>query len=965
MAAKRFGAFVSQRWAQSAQTLARTCARSIAAATLALLLMPSMALAATTSGDASENAPLAPAADQATRMLVGRDDGVPAHSIHDENESETGRSPDENGSANDAPLAAQSGSELPRSYSSVANGYVTSVKDQQALGLCWAFGTIAAVESSLLAHGQASADTLDLSERHLSYFTYHAFDDPLEYMDGDQTQPTSNGQYGESLPDPSLTAGGNPLMATHALTTWRGAADETTAPYEELMEAYWQYDLNRYASDTTVDHSTLDEQFLESAAIDRNQAFNDAWHISGAYLVDLKDADDVKSALVEYGGAAITMFYDDDYCNYRQRGNDSGGADVDVTYAPAYYYYGGYNTNHIVTIVGWDDDYPAENFETDYAWAEDAGIEVSLIANKTKKPEHNGAWLVKNSYGSYWGEGGGYFWMSYDDTCVNGSSSKAHFFDVEPADDYDHLYAHDGSTGWDTRSVVSGGCIANEFVAKANPGSSESLDAVSFELDDVNVDYSIQVYTGITDPADPTSGTPALDEPVTGKTSFAGFYTVQLPEAVLLSEGERYAVAVTLSHAKGTGIRYAVDGNSSVSWAKFTSAVHMNQSFSWHPAITYAETNGLYIDDLARTQNVAFSTLNRGGNAKDWSGCVARIKAYTHDVSVSVEQTAFVYDGTPKTPAVQLAGADGILLAEGTDYTVSYENNVDAGTGTVTITRSGNFMGAIKKKFSIARAPLGEKATKLTSASYTYDGTAKKPGLVASGKAFAAGKDYTVAYAGNVNAGTATATFTGKGNYTGTVKKTFSIARAQLASGSSTTKASLAKTAYTYDGKAKTPGVTVVFRGRTLVRNIDYTVSYAANKAASSANRKATVTITGKGNYRGTVTRTFTIAKAANPVTIAKKTINAKYSQLAKANKAYTIGKAKKAQGKVTYSITKAVKGSKSFKSKFSINKSTGKVTVKKGTAKGTYKVTVKATAKGNANYKAGSKSAVITIKVK
>ena len=74
--------------------------------------------------------------------------------------------------------------------------------------------------------------------------------------------------------------------------------------------------------------------------------------------------------------------------------------------------------------------------------------------------------------------------------------------------------------------------------------------------------------------------------------------------------------------------------------------------------------------------------------------------------------------------------------------------------------------------------------------------------------------------------------------------------------------------------------------------------------------------------------------------------------------------KAKKAQGKVTYSITKAVKDKKSFKRKFSINKKTGKITVKKGIAKGAYKVTVKAAAKGNANYKPGSKAAVITIKV-
>jgi hypothetical protein len=82
-------------------------------------------------------------------------------------------------------------------------------------------------------------------------------------------------------------------------------------------------------------------------------------------------------------------------------------------------------------------------------------------------------------------------------------------------------------------------------------------------------------------------------------------------------------------------------------------------------------------------------------------------------------------------------------------------------------------------------------------------------------------------------------------------------------------------------------------------------------------------------------------------VTLVKKTIKAKHSQLKKSKKAYAINKAKKAQGKVTYSITKAVKDKKSFKRKFSINNKTGKITVKKGIAKGAYKVTVTCRASG------------------
>ena len=161
--------------------------------------------------------------------------------------------------------------------------------------------------------------------------------------------------------------------------------------------------------------------------------------------------------------------------------------------------------------------------------------------------------------------------------------------------------------------------------------------------------------------------------------------------------------------------------------------------------------------------------------------------------------------------------------------------------------------------------------------------------------------------------------------------------------------------------------------------NGDGKLTYASsNKKVATVSSAGKVTIKGAGTAKITIkaaatsaykaaskTVTVKVNKAKNPVTIAKKTINAKASQLKKAKKTYSISKARKAQGKVTYSIASAKKGTKSFKSKFSINKSTGKLTVKKGTAKGTYKVTVKATAKGNANYKAGSKTAVVTVKVK
>ena len=110
---------------------------------------------------------------------------------------------------------------------------------------------------------------------------------------------------------------------------------------------------------------------------------------------------------------------------------------------------------------------------------------------------------------------------------------------------------------------------------------------------------------------------------------------------------------------------------------------------------------------------------------------------------------------------------------------------------------------------------LSDKDVTLSQMSYTYDGTAKTPdATVKYGDAtLTKGVDYTITYQDNVNAGTAKVIVTGMGNYTGTVTKTFTITEAAKQEPSvkelSKCTITLNKTAYTYDGKAKKPAVTV------------------------------------------------------------------------------------------------------------------------------------------------------------
>ena len=160
-------------------------------------------------------------------------------------------------------------------------------------------------------------------------------------------------------------------------------------------------------------------------------------------------------------------------------------------------------------------------------------------------------------------------------------------------------------------------------------------------------------------------------------------------------------------------------------------------------------------------------------------------------------------------------------------------------------------------------------------AALTYTGEAQTPTVTVKdgSTTLVLNTDYTVTYSNNTDAALATATQNAptvtitavatSEKYSGTVTKTFTINPATL------TAATLAETSFTYDGKAKTPAVTVKFGETTLEENTDYTLAYSDNVNAGTA----TVTATGKGNYTGTKSATYTILKKLLTITADNKTV--------------------------------------------------------------------------------------------
>ena len=247
---------------------------------------------------------------------------------------------------------------------------------------------------------------------------------------------------------------------------------------------------------------------------------------------------------------------------------------------------------------------------------------------------------------------------------------------------------------------------------------------------------------------------------------------------------------------------------------------------------------------------------------------------------------------------------------------------------------------------ALSKISISKASVTLSTSTYAYDGKAKTPSVTVKvgERTLKKDTDYTVSYSNNTKVGTAMVTITGKGNYTGSVSKTYSIKN----NFKKATVSGISNKSYT--GKNITQSITVKYNGKTLKNGTDYTVSYSSNKNIGTA----TVKIAGKGSYTGTVTKTFKINPAKQEI-----------QKLTAKSKAFFVDWAQK--GSATgYEIQYATNSKFTSAKKVTITSNkTDKTTISKLSGKKKYYVRVRSytTVKGTKYYGAWSASKSVTTK--
>ena len=287
-------------------------------------------------------------------------------------------------------------------------------------------------------------------------------------------------------------------------------------------------------------------------------------HVQEIRIIDGKDYQGIKEAVFKYGGVQTSL-----YSNISSSKGNSKYFNKDTN---AYCYMGSEKPNHDVVIIGWDDNYPKENFNVDL--------------------EGDGAFICQNSWGNEFGDDG-FFYVSYYDTNI-GTHNEV-YTGVENTDNYDNIYQSDlcgwvGKMGYDKEDMYG----ANVFTAT----SDQNIKAASFYATASDTSYELYIVNDFKDEYS-FAGRKKVAE---GTLENAGYYTIKFDEEVPVTEGERYAVVL-----------------------------HINTPESTHPMAIEYDSGESYLKDVDLDDGEGYISYDGAAfiNVKEKQNCNLCIKAFS------------------------------------------------------------------------------------------------------------------------------------------------------------------------------------------------------------------------------------------------------------------------------------------------------------------------------------------------
>ena len=378
-----------------------------------------------------------------------------------------------------------------------------------------------------------------------SFATYGSLESfllPAELLDfSEDNMVLTSGFDTGSTPLAKYNYGGNLWMSTAYLTRWGGPVYEADDPY----------------GDSTTPGGLTPRKHVQDVL----------WFNTRSSSTD---NDRIKYAVSTHGAAYVSMSF---------QGSSGGSAYYNAT-THAYYYNGSAATNHAVCVVGWDDDYPASNFAT--------------------TPAGNGAFIVRNSWGTGWGESG-YFYVSYYDAKF-GTGDYTGVVQASPAAIYESIYQYDPLGDC---STIGGGPTlwgANRFVAS----STTIVRAVGTYAVVPNTAY--EVWTG--------SSLATLTKATGGTFADMGFHTIALPAGYPVTSGAAFVVAVKLTtpgYNWPLAFEAAYSGYSSTATAAAGQSYYSFNGTSWTDLTTFDATANACIKAYASNDTAAPVTGDNAG----------------------------------------------------------------------------------------------------------------------------------------------------------------------------------------------------------------------------------------------------------------------------------------------------------------------------------------------------------------